>query len=159
MLFFASCPFFSFSETGHLDDVGHAHRISLSAMNKARALSACTPTRPTAENLSIFPLLSARPEAPQSTSSPSYLAFLTDAHHFHALSCSAGASSDASEAQDLEAHSAKLTAQLSQLSSLLSPSGAINMQAYGATAFVPLMKVSRCLVHFILCVMALTNQT
>jgi hypothetical protein len=51
---------------------------------------------------------------------------------------------DAAEGLDstsLEAHSSKLASQLSHLSSLLDRKGAINMQAYGASSFVPLMKV------------------
>lgn len=51
------------------------------------------------------------------------------------------------ENASLKAHSAKIAAQLSHLKSLLDSKGAINMQAVGASAFVPLMKV-RCACMF-----------
>eukprot|EP00967_Tisochrysis_lutea_P036986 scaffold44570_cov25-Tisochrysis_lutea.AAC.1 len=53
-----------------------------------------------------------------------------------------GHAAEGGEPHSLEQHSSKLASQLAHLSSLLDRKGAINLQAFGASAFVPLMKVS-----------------
>ncbi|KAF5835506.1 hypothetical protein DUNSADRAFT_7290 [Dunaliella salina] len=59
--------------------------------------------------------------------------------HMYVFMCIAGAA-EGGEPHSLEQHSSKLASQLAHLSSLLDRKGAINLQAFGASAFVPLMK-------------------